>query len=128
MSTTYAWNVYTKACPERVWDAISAVLQDLAAEPLGRTAADSRRLLVIHEVAAIGHARELGFTVAADSRQDPCEVDWRVREIDGGAVVTLTVIDPEDGWDAEAEQGWLPLLDRLGALLREPATLSTIEA
>jgi hypothetical protein len=127
MSTTYAWNVYTKACPERVWDAIAAVLQDLAAQPLGRTAADGQRLLVIREVVAIGHARELGFTVAADSRQDPCEVDWRVREIDGGAVVTLTVIDPADGWAAEAEQGWLPLLDRLGQLLSEPVALSTVD-
>jgi hypothetical protein len=127
MSTTYAWNVYTKACPDQVWDAIGTLIQGLAAQPLWRANPDGCRLLVVREVVAIGQARELGFTIAADARQEPSELDWRVRQIDGGAVVTLTVLDPDEGWGAEVERGWLPLLDRLGLMLSQPATLSTVE-
>lgn len=126
MSTTYAWNVYTKVSRDQVWDAIATLIQGLAAQPLWRADPDGRRLLVVREVTAVGHCRELGFTIAADHRQEPCELDWRVREIDGGAVVTLTVIDPDDGWDAEVEQGWLPLLDRLGCMLSNITAESTV--
>ena len=119
MGTTYAWNLYTQAGVDDVWDAIAALFQGLAAKPSWRTDADGLPLLVVREATALGQARELGFTIAADARQPPCEVDWRVREIEGGAVVTLTVLDPEDGWDAEVEQGWLPVLERLSQLVNE---------
>lgn len=123
MSTTYAWNVYTQAGPDEVWDAIASMFQGLAARPSWLTDADGQPLLVVHEATALGQARELGFTIAADARQAPCEVDWRVREIDGGTVVTLTVLDPEDGWDAEVEQGWLPVLERLSQLVNQPVSV-----
>lgn len=119
MGTTYAWNLYTQATPDEVWDSIAALFQGLAARPSWRTDDDGLPLLVVREATALGQARELGFTIAADARQPPCEVDWRVREIDGGAVVTLTVLDPEEGWDAEVEQGWLPILDRLSKLVNQ---------
>lgn len=119
MSTTYAWNLYTQAAVDEVWNAIAALFQGLAARPSWRKDVDGLPLLVVREATALGQARELGFTIAADARQPPCEVDWRVREIDGGAVVTLTVLDPEEGWDAEVEQGWLPVLDRLAQLVNQ---------
>lgn len=120
MSTTYTWNLYTQAGVDEVWNAIASLFQGLAARPSWRTDDDGGPLLVVREATALGQARELGFTVSADARQPPCEVDWRVREIDGGAVVTLTVLDPEDGWSAEVEQGWLPVLGQLGRLVSQP--------
>ena len=119
MGTSYSWNLYTRATVEDVWDAVAALFQGLAARPSWRADDDGRPLLVVREATALGQARELGFTIAADARQPPCEVDWRVREIDGGAAVTLTVLDPEEGWDSEVEQGWLPVLDRLAQLISQ---------
>ena len=119
MGTSYSWNLYTRATVEDVWDAVASLFQGLAARPSWRTDDDGRPLLVVREATALGQARELGFTIAADARQAPCEVDWRVREINGGAVVTLTVLDAEEGWDAEVEQGWLPVLDRLSQLVNQ---------
>jgi hypothetical protein len=123
MNTSYSWNTYCDADPDTVWRTIAAMFQGLAAQPSWRTDGAGERLLVVHDATAPGQARELGYRISADAAQAPAEVTWQVREVGAGSVVLLTVVDPEDGWRDEVEQGWLPLLARLGRMLERRPVL-----
>lgn len=117
LGTTYAWNLYAHATVDAVWTTIRALFQGLAAAPSWETDPVGQPLLVVRGATALGQARELGYTLAADQRQPPTEVTWQVRAVDGGVLVGLTVHDPDNGWDAEVENAWLPLLGRLARML-----------
>ena len=122
------FRLLTCAAPETVWSALTcptqspAYLYGLAVRttwepgaPVQLTA-DARPALA-GEVLRVEPARRLSLTVEDDS--GGCTyLTWTLRACDGGSVVRLQV-EECDGAEDELEDVWLPVLDRLGALLRE---------
>ena len=69
------------------------------------------------EVLCVEPAQRLSLTVE-DASGACTYLTWSLRPCDGGSVVRLQV-EECDSTEDELEDVWLPVLDRLGALLRE---------
>jgi uncharacterized protein YndB with AHSA1/START domain len=64
------------------------------------------------------------LSVTVEDGSGPCTyLTWQVRTADEGTVIRLDVEESRAGAsdETELEDVWLPVLDRLGHLLREPA-------
>ena len=130
---TQTFRLLTAACPDRVWavltcpQAAPAYLHGLSPRSCWTAGAD-----VDWQVPGIGslpgqvlHAdppHRLSFTV--EDRSGTCTyLTWSVRPCDEGTVVRLDVeeSDPSGSCPTELEEVWLPVLQRLDGVLREPA-------
>jgi len=129
---TQTFRLLTPACPDRVWGALTcpqtapAYLHGLAPRS-GWTAGSA----VAWEAPGVGQIPGQVLradpphllSVTVEDGSGTCTyLTWSLRPSAEGTVVRLDVEEshPADGCPAELEEVWLPVLQRLGALLDEP--------
>ena len=126
------FRLLTSAAPEVVWACLLCptrsprYLHGLTVstcwQPGAQIALTSAGCTLMGEVLHVRAPERLSLTVEDGS--GPCTyLTWTLRPHDGGTVVRLEVeeSDRASTTEDELEDVWLPVLDRLGALLREEA-------
>jgi uncharacterized protein YndB with AHSA1/START domain len=129
---TQTFRLLTPACPERVWGALTcpqtapAYLHGLSP----RTCWSSGAAVEWQSAGAgaipgqVLHADPpYRLSVTVEDGSGTCTyLTWQVRAAEDGTVVRLDVAESPAGasTDVELEDVWLPVLQRLGELLREP--------
>ncbi len=132
---TEIFRTMTSAPPERVWDALTTT-----DEPLDHlygltvwsdwrpgsviTAGVPGRPGLTGDVLAVDPGRRLSYTLGDRPETTPVYITWEVRPHAGGAVVRLTVDEPDGTATDEIEAYWLPVITGLVAHLdrRAPST------
>jgi uncharacterized protein YndB with AHSA1/START domain len=128
---TSTFRLLTPACPERVWgvltcpEAAPRYLHGLSPRTCWSDGAPVTWQTtgigtIPGQVLHVDPPYRLSVTVEDESGVSTY-LTWTLRAADVGTVVTLRVdeADPAGGCESELEDVWLPVLDRLGALLRE---------
>lgn len=135
---TSVFRLLTPAAPERVWgvltcpDAAPRYLHGLSPRTCWSPGAEvvwqapgagSDAAVIPGQVLHADPPYRLSVTVE-DGSGTCTYLTWTVRTGEEGTVVRLLVeeSDPSRGSEAELEDVWLPVLQRLDALLREPVT------
>ena len=129
---TQTFRLLTAATPERVWSALTcpqsapAYLHGLSPRTCWQAGAPvewhgSPVGAIPGQVLYADPPHRLSVTVE-DGSGGGTYLTWRVRRCEEGTVVRLDVEEPTSGPgnEGELEEIWLPVLQRLGELLREP--------
>jgi uncharacterized protein YndB with AHSA1/START domain len=128
---TSTFRLLTAACPDRVWgvltcpEAAPRYLHGLSPKTCWSNGAPVEWQTagvapIPGQVLHVDPPYRLSITVEDDSGVSTY-LTWTLRAADAGTVVTLRVdeADPRGGSETDLEDVWLPVLDRLGALLQE---------
>ena len=129
---TQTFRLLTAAEPQRVWGVLTcpqtapAFLHGLSPQTCWTTGAPvewqgSPVGAIPGQVLYADPPYRLSITVE-DGSGGCTYLTWQVRSCDEGTVIRLDVEEPTCGAgnEAELEEIWLPVVQRLGALLREP--------
>ena len=129
LSTTF--RLLTRACPDRVWGLLTcpestpSYLHGLSPRTCWTAGApvewQGAGAVIPGQVLHADPPFRLSVTVE-DGSGTCTYLTWRVRACDDGTVVRLDVAEAdESGCESDLEEVWLPVLQRLGELLAQPA-------
>jgi uncharacterized protein YndB with AHSA1/START domain len=123
----------TSASAEQVWDALTATgrpldhLYGLAACSDWQVASTVSlglpgRPPLVGDVLAVEPGRRLSYSLGEEPGQATVYVTWEIAPHACGAVIQLTVDEPDAGTSDEIEACWRPVIDALAAHLDQRAS------